>query len=192
MKIISGTAKNLELNIPKGTAVRPTAVIARKSIFESVGDWDGLTVLDLFSGSGVLGLEAASRGAVKIYFSEKSSINCSCIRENILKLTNAGVKCTAKVIEGDSKKFHLNFPELHNKIDIIFADPPYELTTNIIDTLFLSEKFVSWAGSTLLILETSDKYPPGLNPNFLKMWRINSIKKHGKSRFYFLKPENNL
>ena len=70
MNIISGKARRILLTVPKGMAVRPTSVRARKALFDSLGDFSGANVVDLFSGSGSLGLEAASRGAAKVVMVE--------------------------------------------------------------------------------------------------------------------------
>ena len=71
MNVISGIAKGIVLETPKGLSVRPTAARAKKSLFDSYRNWTGKTVVDLFAGTGAFGIEAASRGAANVYFIEK-------------------------------------------------------------------------------------------------------------------------
>ena len=71
MNIISGIARGIVIEAPKGLSVRPTSARAKKSLFDSYRDWTGKTVVDLYAGTGAFGLEAASRGAVNIFFVEK-------------------------------------------------------------------------------------------------------------------------
>jgi 16S rRNA (guanine966-N2)-methyltransferase len=185
MNIISGIARNIQLDVPKGMEVRPTGARARKSIFDGIINYEGLTVVDLFAGSGALGLEAASRGASNIYFSEVAPLHCKCIKANISKLEYAGIDSNVHVVQSDSVTFYKSFPNLEGKVDIIFADPPYKMTAEIMDELFNDPDFAQWAKGALFILETSSSVSKRPTVKFMEYWRIKSIKSQGQSMFYY-------
>jgi len=120
MKIIAGKYKNRILAGPKH--IRPTQDSVKKSLFDILGDIAGLSFLDLYAGSGSIGIEALSRGADKVCLVESDR---GCIRDigvNLQKL-NIGQEC--RVVELDAmeaiKKLHAKL----EKFDIIFIDPPY-------------------------------------------------------------------
>jgi 16S rRNA (guanine(966)-N(2))-methyltransferase RsmD len=103
--------------------VRPTSDRVKEAIFSILGGYlEGLTVLDLFSGSGNLGIESISRGALKAYFVDKSNNSLKTINQNIKK---AGFLEFSKVVKSDAISFIKK--KLYNdvKFDIIFLDPPY-------------------------------------------------------------------
>ena len=185
MNIISGIAKNTQLDVPKGMEVRPTSARARKSIFDGIGNMHGITVVDLFAGSGALGLEAASRGASNVYFSEISNLHCKCIETNIKKIRSCGVETEFKVFRSDSINSYKTLPELTENIDLIFADPPYNMTAEVMNVLFTDTDFAQWAKGALFILETSSSVSKRPTVMFMEHWRIKSIKPHGQSMFYY-------
>ena len=121
MRIITGTAKGHRLKFPKGTTTRPATDLVRGAIFsivENIAD-DWAQVLDLFSGSGALGIEALSRGAGWVDFVEKEPRCCGIIRENLEKTKlapRAHVYC-CNVYKA------LSF--LDKEYDVILMDPPY-------------------------------------------------------------------
>jgi len=86
MEIISGFAKNVQLKTPRSFNVRPTTIRARCALFDSLGSFEGLKVLDLFAGSGAMGLEAASRGASEVTLVESAPEHCRFIRTNVEKV----------------------------------------------------------------------------------------------------------
>ena len=164
MNIISGTARNLELADLPDSAVRPTAVRARKALFDSLGSFAGAGVLDLCSGSGALALESASRGAERCFMIELSQLHCRIIRENIAKVQKAGVKSSLEV-------FNCNILDTHKYLDavyssnIIFADPPYAISAELFSTLFKKEDFLCAASGCLVVWELPDT--PGTTGDFI-------------------------
>lgn len=186
MNIISGIARGIRLEVPKGLDVRPTAARARKSLFDSLRVFQELTIVDLFSGIGALGLEAASRGAGDVYFVENSLENCRYIEENIQKLKTAGVKAKMSVVRCDAMKVCDSLTGLKGKIDIIFADPPYAIAETIAKNLFGSKSFIEWASNALLIFESPSEI--SRKPDFkdLSLWNTRECRKLGQSVFYFL------
>lgn len=120
MRIISGKAKSIRLKAPPEKHTRPVLDQVKESVFNILGPLDGLVVLDLFAGSGSVGLEAASRGAEITYLVENQPIVLRILKENIQK---TGLVQQTKVV-----KAHLPFglrlvPK--QKFDLIFVDPPY-------------------------------------------------------------------
>jgi 16S rRNA (guanine(966)-N(2))-methyltransferase RsmD len=127
MKIIAGQYKGRNFYMPRG--LRPTQNIARKAIFDLLGqDLAGLTFLDIFAGSGAVGLEALSRGASHVTFVEKEPKFAGIIRENIDLLEmplGKGGYSLYKVINTDAFAVIKVLAREGRKFDIIFADPPY-------------------------------------------------------------------
>ncbi len=116
--------------MPEG--IRPTQNLTRKALFDFLGqDLTGLTFLDLFAGSGGVGLEALSRGAQKVSFVEKDERNSELIRENLdllgVPLLGKDRQAIYEVVEADSFASIKRFAAGGKKFDIIFADPPYGL-----------------------------------------------------------------
>ena len=120
MRVVSGLAKGVTLKTPDGLATRPTADRVKEAMFSIIQfDLPGTHVLDLFGGTGQLGIEAISRGAKSAVFVDQSESACSLIRDN-LKRTK--FQNSAKVVHSDYLTFLQNTKE---KFDIIFLDPPY-------------------------------------------------------------------
>ena len=119
IKIISGDFKGRKLNNLKIDILRPTQAKVRKSIMDSIRDFDKKSVLDLFAGIGTLGIESISRGASKVKFVEKNNRIIKVLAKN-LDMFNLSSKST--IIKSDVLKF-LN--DECEKYDIVFADPPY-------------------------------------------------------------------
>lgn len=120
MRVISGIAKGVSLKTPDGHATRPTADRIKEAMFSIIQfDIPGTAVLDLFGGTGQLGIEALSRGAKSALFVDQAESACKLIQENLrrTKLQNS-----AKVIRSDYLTFLKNTRE---KFDIILLDPPY-------------------------------------------------------------------
>lgn len=122
MRIITGTARGTKLDAPAGMTTRPTAERTKEAVFSSLQfNIRGRCVLDLFAGSGQMGLEALSRGAELAYFCDRSADAVKTIRGNAEK-THLADKC--RIYSIDSQDFLLqNAGRL--RFDIVFIDPPY-------------------------------------------------------------------
>ncbi len=121
MRIVSGIARGKQLCTPQGLDVRPTIDRVKEAVFSSLQfDIEGRNILDLFAGSGQLGLEAISRGAKECNFVDGSENSIKCINENI-KACGFVDKCV--VNHCDSFNFLKN---TDLKFDIAFLDPPYD------------------------------------------------------------------
>lgn len=138
MRIISGIYKSRKLISPADDKVRPTSDRAKETLFNILNnhlDFRGITCMDLFCGTGNLGLESISRGAGKCYFADRDT---SYVNKNIEKL-GAAEKCTVE--KTDSVLFLRNFRE--KPVDLIFCDPPYSYSdyTELIGCLKEQETF---------------------------------------------------
>ena len=118
MKILSGQYKGLEIKTDKSLSYRPTSSRVRKSIFDILGSLQKLSVLDIFAGSGILGFEAASRGATKVSIVDNNRKAIQLIKSNSYLLKNE-VEINLSCSKWDK------FLKKKNLYDVIFADPPY-------------------------------------------------------------------
>jgi len=120
MRVITGKARGIQLKTPEGMLTRPTADRVKEALFSIINfDIPGAKVLDLFGGTGQLGIEALSRGAASAVFVDAREESCRLIREN-LKRTK--LEQDAKVIRSDYLDYLSRCREQYN---IIFLDPPY-------------------------------------------------------------------
>lgn len=122
MRITGGIARGRRLRVPRGQAVRPTAGRVRESLFAILGPrLVGARVLDLFAGSGALGIEALSRGAARATFVERNARHARQIRENLARLGLADRAAVVVAEAADALRRRLG-PE---RFDVVLCDPPY-------------------------------------------------------------------
>ena len=150
MRVITGSAGGRKLKTPENYDIRPTSDTVKESLFNILQfDIEGRKVLDLFAGTGQLGIEALSRGAKKAYFVENGREACACIQKN---LHTTHFEEEAILLKQDvlSALRHIHEKE----VDIIYVDPPYEAQTvhDILHAL-AAERFVT--ENTLIIVESS-------------------------------------
>jgi 16S rRNA (guanine966-N2)-methyltransferase len=154
MRIIAGTRRGARIAAPKGLATRPTGDRVREAAFNLIGPVDGATVLDLYAGSGAMGLEALSRGAASATFVESDRAACRTISENLekLRLTGARVTCADVLwtLRQDSRAY-----------DLVLVDPPYEAWAELEPKLAGQLPRVL-APDGLLVVETSSRLEPSL------------------------------
>jgi 16S rRNA (guanine966-N2)-methyltransferase len=120
MRVIAGTHGGRELIAPKGRATRPTSDRVREALFSIVGDIQGLRVLDLFAGSGALGIEALSRGADEATLVDSGRAAVAAIRRNLEAL---GLE--AEVVPQPAARFLQAASRGARQYDLVFLDPPY-------------------------------------------------------------------
>lgn len=124
MRVIAGSAKSIRLKTPVGLSTRPTTDRIKETLFNMISPYlCDCCFLDLFSGSGAIGIEALSRGARSAVFVEQNANAISCIYEN---LKNTRLEAWAKVIKGDVF-YALRMLEGKYVFDCIFMDPPYNM-----------------------------------------------------------------
>ena len=120
MRVITGTARGVQLKTPEGMQTRPTSDRVKEALFSIIHfDIPGAKVLDLFGGTGQLGIEALSRGAKSAVFVDAREDACKIIRENLKRTRLEG---QGKVIRGDYLEY---LRRCREKFDIILLDPPY-------------------------------------------------------------------
>jgi 16S rRNA (guanine966-N2)-methyltransferase len=137
MRIIAGTAKGRRLKAPKTWDVRPTADRVKESLFNIISNkksFEDKHFLDLFAGTGNVGIEALSRGIRYAYFVEKEPQNIKIIVQN---LTNAGFEAKSQVIKADVLEGIKKLSRKGIKFDFVFLDPPYnrQLVTSALTAL---------------------------------------------------------
>lgn len=123
MRIIAGKYKGAIIAAPKGSRTRPTADKVRGAIFNMLGDITGLIALDLFAGSGALGLEALSRGASRVLLVDNRAEALAIIHRNITKLKIEN----ARAVRRDYLAILKQAAKKGERYDLIFVDPPYRM-----------------------------------------------------------------
>ena len=125
MRIIAGHARGRKLKAPRGLTTRPATARIRESIFSRLLarlDFDGLSVLDIFAGSGSLGIEALSRGAAHVTFIDSSKAAAAVIRENLAAL---GLAQRARIIANDLRRALPQLSQQTKSFGLIFVDAPF-------------------------------------------------------------------
>lgn len=150
MRVIAGTARSLPLKTPEGADTRPTTDRIKETLFNMLqADVPGSVFVDLFSGSGGIGIEALSRGARKAYFVENAPKALSCIQQNLsfTKLEERAIVLKQDAVSALGSIFE-------KEVDIIFMDPPYDCghEKNIL-SLLRGMRYVT--EETLIITEAS-------------------------------------
>jgi 16S rRNA (guanine966-N2)-methyltransferase len=157
VRIIAGSRKGARIYAPKGIGTRPTGDRVREAAFNLIGPVDGASVLDLFAGSGGMGLEALSRGAASAVFVESDRDACRTIDRNLekLRLTGATVLCTdvirALAAEVTAGRLY----------DLVLVDPPYGMLSSHREALARYLPGVL-AEDGLVLVETAAKEEPEL------------------------------
>ena len=143
MRIISGAFKGRLINVPQSKFIRPTTDRVRETLFNLLNnriDFDGIEILDFYSGSGSLGLECISRGAKHVTFIEKNFQIYKNLLDNIKSL---GVESSCMVVKSEAIDYSKRLPE--KQYDLILADPPffkddvYYVVKNLKDNNYLKE-----------------------------------------------------
>ncbi len=180
MRVVAGSAGGVPLEVPRGDAVRPTMDRVKAAIFSSLGDLvPGARVLDLFAGTGALGIEALSRGSATAVFVESDRQGVEAIQKNLSKTRLEGVVRRADVFDFLDRSTGV--------FDLIFADPPYAKAATARD--FGAELLRSpalpraLAPDGLLILEKMPRVPL---PE-IAGWACVRLKKYGSTEVAFLR-----
>ena len=154
MRIIAGSHRGARIAAPKGIATRPTGDRVREAAFNLIGPVDGAVVLDVFAGSGAMGLEALSRGAAAVTFVEADRAACRTIADNLAKLRLAGARITCQdavwALRQEARTYQL-----------VLVDPPYEDWAGLEPRLAEHLPRVL-ADDGLLVVETGARTEPSL------------------------------
>jgi 16S rRNA (guanine(966)-N(2))-methyltransferase RsmD len=171
MRVIAGSRKGHRLDAPRGLDTRPTSDRVRENIFNLVGPVDGAKVLDLFAGSGALGIEALSRGALSAVFVENDSEAVRTIERNLDRLRLTG----ARVVRGDVLRTIAQEANAGAKYDLVLVDPPYGMLTEIQSRLARHLPPLLTADG-VLVLETDVRSEPELP------LPVRTSRKYGQTR----------
>lgn len=177
MRIIAGEWRGRKIVAPKGDTTRPTADRTRERLFSMLtsrlGDFADLQVLDLFSGSGALGLEALSRGAAHCTFVEQDRDALKALEKNIETLSaNADIRIGSVLALGVARKPY----------DVILMDPPYDTGAGAVALSKLGRH--GWfAPSSWIAIETSRKEEVSV-----KGFELESQRDSGRARLHILRP----
>jgi 16S rRNA (guanine966-N2)-methyltransferase len=157
MRIIAGSRKGARIFAPKGHDTRPTGDRAREAAFNLIGPLEGARVLDLFAGSGAMGLEALSRGAASATFVEADRGAAATILRNLDKLGLEG----ATVIRDDAARALAGDAASGRRYDLVLIDPPYRMLAGLLPTLAAYLPAVV-APDGLVVVESDAREEPDL------------------------------
>jgi len=132
VRVIAGTHRGRRLRAPRGTGTRPTSDRVREAAFSILGDCTGACVVDIFAGSGAMGIEALSRGAALAVFIERDAEAIECIRHNLATL---GFERSGRVVPRDWSAALAGLRSSDTRFDICVIDPPYALFPGISDEI---------------------------------------------------------
>jgi 16S rRNA (guanine966-N2)-methyltransferase len=150
VRVVAGAFKGRRLSAPRGARTRPTADRVREALFSMLGDVDGARVLDLYAGSGALGIEALSRGAATAVFVERDPAAVAAIERN---LTAVGVE--AVVVRQDVLRY---LAGAEGPFELVFCDPPYDSASRLAGPL--AERLPALTPDDARIVTESDKRHP--------------------------------
>lgn len=183
MRVITGTARGRRLRTPEGYDVRPTTDRVKEAVFSVIQfDLEGRRILDLFAGSGQMGIEALSRGAAEAVFVDNSPGSVAVVRDN---LRTCGFSGAAVVIQGDALSYLA--PRAGRKeFDFAFLDPPYN--KGILQSVLPAVASVMKPGGAIICESPADEALPGAAGGFAidRQYRYGRIK----MTFYRAAPDN--
>ena len=179
-RVIAGIAGGRRLAVPSGTTTRPTSDRAREGLFASLlselGSFDGARVLDLYAGSGAIGLEALSRGAERVLLVESDARAAAVIKANVATVALPGATLAVDRVE------RLLARPPAARFDLVIADPPYALTEEAVRRV-LTLLQVGWlADDALVVIERATRsgpldWPPGFLPG--------KSRRYGEATFWY-------
>ena len=182
MRIIGGKARGTKLYTLDGIETRPTLDRVKESLFNILqNDISESIVLDLFSGSGAIGLEFMSRGAKKAYLCDASWKAINIIKQNAEK---THLQDQVEILNSDFKEALLNLKDV--KFDLIYIDPPYK-TTFIMEALEIILDIECFKKDTIIILETDEKERIENEIQKLKSIDVIDERKYGRANLIFLR-----
>jgi 16S rRNA (guanine966-N2)-methyltransferase len=181
-RVIAGEAGGRRLAVPPGTTTRPTSDRAREGLFASLlselGTFDGRRVLDLYAGSGAIGLEALSRGAERVLLVESDPRAAAVIKANVAAVGMPGATVTVDRVE----RLLSRPPAAAAGYDVVLADPPYALAEAAV-TRVLTLLEGGWlADGALVVIERATRsgpldWPPGYLPS--------KSRRYGEATFWY-------
>jgi len=177
MRIIAGTHRGHRLVTPKGLDTRPTGDRVREAAFNLIGPVDDASVLDLFAGSGAMGLEAMSRGAGRVVFVESDRAAVRAIEQNLDRLGLRGA-----VLAQDAVRALRDEAQAGRRYDLVLVDPPYEMYPALQPALARTLPRVL-ADDGLLVVETDSRTEPELPLS------LRTSRRYGRARLTLFEHE---
>ena len=181
-RVIAGEAGGRRLAVPDGRNTRPTSDRAREGLFATIvsltGSLTGARVLDLYAGSGAVGLEALSRGAEHVLLVESGARAARVIRANIAAIGLPG----AEMVTDRTERVLARRPD-HGRYDVVFADPPYALAGDEVSAMLQALETKGWlAPGALVIVERATRsgpvsWPAGIEPD--------RARRYGEATFWY-------
>jgi 16S rRNA (guanine966-N2)-methyltransferase len=180
-RVIAGAAGGRRLSVPQGNGTRPTSDRAREGLFASVlselGDLHGLRVLDLYAGSGAVGLEALSRGAASVLLVESDARAAAVIKANI-----AAVALPGADVATDRVERLLSRPPEQHRYGLVFADPPYAVPEAAVTAMLALLRSGWLADGALVVVERATRsepvdWPPG--------YAEGKSRRYGEATFWY-------
>jgi 16S rRNA (guanine966-N2)-methyltransferase len=179
-RIVGGAAGGRRIAVPPGSGTRPTADRVREALFSSLesefGSFDGLAVLDLYAGSGAIGLEALSRGAANVMLVESDRRAADVIAANIKVVGLPGVKLVTRPVE------KITAGEVPAQFDLVFADPPYKLETSELQEVLVELAAGGWLADDAIVVVERGKREPWEWPGGFAALRD---RKYGEARLWY-------
>ena len=171
MRVVAGSRKGHRIDAPKGVVTRPTGDRVREAVFSILGSVEDASVLDLFAGSGAMGLEALSRGATSCVFVERDREAVRVIQANLAKLRLTGAVVVARDVTAALREER----DRGRQFDLVVADPPYEewewhaaVLAELVPGVL--------ADDGLVVLETADRVEPALPLTLVTTRRYGSAR----------------
>ncbi|WP_328992434.1 16S rRNA (guanine(966)-N(2))-methyltransferase RsmD [Kribbella sp. NBC_01245] len=180
-RIVGGQAGGRRLAVPAGQGTRPTGDRAREALFSSLdstfGGLDGLAFIDLYAGSGAIGLEALSRGASRVLLVESDRKAADVVSSNVRALGLPGASVVVKPVERVVAGKNAGEP-----YDVVFADPPYALDTEVLQKVVLDLGEHGWlAEDAVLVIERGKREPWEWPAGFEAL----RDRKYGEARLWY-------
>ena len=184
-RIISGSARGRRLRTPPGSSTRPTSDRVREALFsrlEHRGLLEDTRVLDLYAGSGALGLEAASRGAAEVVLVESQRGAAAAIRANISAVGHPAVRLVVDTVE----RALGSGPPGGTPFDLVLLDPPYDLTEDALAVVLTALVERGWLGpEAFVVVERSARSP---QPRWPVGLELSGEKRYGETAMWFAEP----
>ncbi len=185
MRIIGGAARGRPLEAPRGDATRPTADRTRESVFNILGnklDISTARVLDVFAGSGALGLEAISRGAPSAVLVDHDASAVVVMRKNLAALGREAVGHPVRIVKDDAARAIIRLAGTGDRFELCFLDPPYAAVAALAAALDRLPAVL--APGAVVVVEYDrrmppEAWPPGLSPE--------DVREYGDTRVAFLR-----
>ena len=184
MRIIAGQLRGRKIQAPV-SGVRPTSDRVRESIFARLGDCADCQVLDLFAGSGALGIEAISRGAKGAIFVERSGRVVAALAATLKRFA---VEDRTEILKLDARGGLRRLSQRGIRFDLVFLDPPYadyETLPGLLSTMIDSQLL---APSGVVVVESSSRNESSLQLELIDGLSVESVRRYGETTVAWLRP----